>query len=741
LIIFGVIFLFGILRVKIINLSLPNELDLKNIKLIGVIKSMTPVKNYKRVIIKANYFEDNKYKYKTKLKIQAYLSDKKKQVANIGEEVILKGELILPENLRNPGGFDEKKYYMTNNIAYKIFPDEIINLEQKEYLNFWLDKFKNKLAGVYEIIFSEREAGIIKSMLLGDKSDLDKYTSDLYKSAGIYHILAISGLHISIIALLISFLLRLILDKKIASVIIIISLILYCMMVGNNISTLRAVIMSSIIIFGDLIYRERDLLSSLAFGFLCLLIYNPFGIYNIGFEYSFGAVFGIATCTEQIDRGLLLLSLKIKDLLLKKNISYKFISMIDFIIENKFIKKYFAASCAASLITCCVTVFYFYYFAPYSIFINLFVLPNIALVVITGFLIGLIGLISLHIASFISGLVFVLLKFYELISRLFIALPCARILTGNCHVIIIIFYFIWLFLLIYMLNNFENKFVIIKKYFKIYSICLISLILLIKILPRAPEVIMLDVGQGDCFVINNKFKTYIIDGGGKRTQEIGNNTGVNILIPFLDYQAKNFIDYVFVTHSDADHIIGIIELLDAKRVGKIFVSSKIIHDDLYKLLLERANKNLIKLEFIKSHDILDNFECIFPFENSLVKSSNDSSLVLKLKLKDTKILFTGDIESRGEQEILDLNLDIKSDILKLAHHGSKTSSQINFLEHVAPCLAIVSTGKNNSYGHPSQEVLASLKKFNIPVINTAESGAVRIKILEKNKTKISCMIN
>jgi competence protein ComEC len=260
---------------------------------------------------------------------------------------------------------------------------------------------------------------------------------------------------------------------------------------------------------------------------------------------------------------------------------------------------------------------------------------------------------------------------------------------------------------------------------------------------------MLDVGQGDCFVISSAKQTFIIDGGGKLTQAIGNNTGKNVLIPFLNYKAKNFVDAVFVTHSDADHIIGIIELVDNKQIGKIFlaeqIKNKIYDDKLAKELVTRANKNNIPIEFLKSGDCLYNkdiiFNCVYPFDDENTKDdNNNNSLVMQTKIKGTKILFTGDIESSAEQEILKSNLDINSNILKLAHHGSKTSSQKEFLEEVNPELAIVSTGKNNPYGHPSKETVKTLDELNIPLLNTANAGAITIRICDDNKIELYKML-
>ncbi len=706
MLIFFTIFSCGLLRVQFSQ----NVLDLpsKNITIEGVVKNIAALKNYNRAMVKVNYLGK-------KFNVQAYFSDNN---IFVGDKIILKGKFILPQPRRNPGGFNEKNYFRTKSIAYKIFPVSVKNCGQQNYFIYTLEKFKNNLGNVYDIIFQSKEAGILKAMIIGEKSEIDDYTSQLYKSAGIYHILAISGLHISIIALLVNYLLKFIFGKRNSCILCILILCLYCLMTGANVSTVRAVIMATVIIVGQLIYRESDLLTSLSFCSLLLMLFNPFCIFDIGFEYSFGAVFGIAVFTEPIDRGLMLIGLK-------------FLA-IKFFRANKF----FAASIAASLITYLVNAYYFFYFTPYSIFINLFVLPSIALIVALGFIVGFIGLINLHLASFISAPILILLWFYEKLCEIFTLLPFSKILTGHVNLFFVSLYLMWLFLFISFLIGRP-----MKKYFYIFSSFFIFCIAIVFIIPKPTQITMLDVGEGDCFVINCG-KVFVIDGGGKRTQDIGNNTGQNILIPFLDYKAKNFIDAVFISHSDADHITGIIELLESKRVGKIFLPQKFSDDELAQKLFAQAKKFSIPIEYLKAGDILSDkkfyFQCIYPFENTVANSNNDSSLVLKLHLPKTKILFTGDIEKDAEHEILSEN--ISADILKLAHHGSKTSSTLEFLQKVNPTLALVSTGVNNYYSHPSDEVVQRLKDLNIELFDTAQCGAVTIKFLN-DKIKISSELN
>jgi competence protein ComEC len=749
-------FVFGFFRVKVSNKLLPDNINLNSMRITGIIKHISHTKNYKRMIIKSISFENKNLLINKSIKLQAYISKSDQTIFYVGDEIILEGKLILPEPKRNPGCFDEQKYLSSCGVSYKIYPDKINYLRKYDYLSSYLYKFRNKISEIYDYIFLKENAAVVKSIILGDKDDLDYNIKNLYKLAGIYHILAISGLHISIVALYINFILRFLFNRITSNIILLTILSLYCIMTGNNISTIRALGIFFLLSLSEMLYRERDLLTSLSFVAMCMLIHDPFIILNISFEYSFGSVLGIILFAEPIEYFIDIIYLKINTFVSKQcfqKVSYKkrydfikfFLDIIDRLIECKLIKKSFAASLAVSIVTYPITIYYFYYFTPYSILINLIIVPTMSFMLIMSIIVGIIGVVNLQLAKIISIFVVLLIKLYNFCCKIFVSLPLAKILVGAISIYTVLIYSIIVFIWLYIVTNTYNKNHLIKykKHFALAVIILASINIIYRVIPKTPEVTILDVGQGDCFVINSSNQTYIIDGGGKSNQEIGNNTGANILIPFLDYKAKNNIDAVFITHEDADHIIGIIELLGNKHINQIFMteqmSKKLQSNELTQQLASHIEKFHIPVSFLSFDDVLSNknirFECIYPYKTTHINANNES-LVLKTKIKDTDILFTADIEQQAEDDILKHHTNIKANILKLAHHGSKTSSKKEFIKKVDPEIAIVSAGKNNFYKHPSKETLKTLEEQHIPLFNTAKSGAIVIKINNNNAIKI-----
>lgn len=703
---------------------------------------------------KLKYKEDNEEViYKKNFNISAVL--KEGDDSKLGQYLLLKGELLEPDKVRNPGGFDEYLFLKNRNIDYKSFPQvlDYSNVETDFFM--YLNTLRTKVSDIYKKTLPEREAGIISSMVLGDKSDLDKEIKELYIANGIYHIISISGLHISALSLVIFFILNRFLSKKITSTILIVFLVLYCLFTGNSPSTVRAVIMSSTVLFSYIIFRDKELLTSIAFACLSILIYSPVRLFDIGFQLSFLAVLGMGIGLVPIERVFVYIENKIdirQAKIMSGNSIFKKVSIIKIlgtfikkILKIKFIREGLSVFIAVSIFTYPISCVYFYYTYPYSLFVNILIVPTAIILVFVGILVPIIGVFSLPIATFLSGILYFVLKFYEYIGLFFSRLPYSKVLIGHINILTVCLYFILVGIIIKMLYSFGTDFKLYKKIL-IYYICfLTSISFVVSFIPKKLTVTMLDVGQGDCIVINEKNSFFIIDGGGMRNKEIGNNTGIYNLLPYLDYSNAKVIDGIFVTHTDADHILGIIEIIGKKEIKNIFLPKvDYTNDELFNNLEVVAKKNNIEVHFISSYDIINiredfGFLCIYPFSETET-DKNNSSLVLKLKYKEIKFLFTGDIEEPAEKNILEKNIDISADILKVAHHGSKTSSTLPFLREVMPVVSIAGVGANNSFGHPNEEVVQRILDLGSKFYTTAKDGAIIIQS-DGKKIFLKKMIN
>jgi len=635
------------------------------------------------------------------IKILAYSSDLKN--AKPGDMIRLAGSVTALQTARNPGGFDEKMYFAARGVKYKMYAYSAVITGHKNSFGAMLYNIRGRLCAVYDYCLPEKEAGVVKAIVVGDRSDLQDDTADLYSKGGIYHLLAISGLHIGVLCLFLNFVLRRIASKRKAAAFTMGPLIFYCLLTGASASTMRAVIIVCVLYFGQLIYRKNDAITSLSFAALCILIYNPFFLWDIGFRLSFSAVVGIILLSPRIDTLFLFIGAMLPKL--KK------------FFNNFWVKQSLSASTAVSIAILPISTSYTPRIATYAIIINIIILPTFFALAVVSFVMGLLGLVYLPAAVFLAGPVYFLLNIYEGILTFFAQLPFSNILTGHMPLYITVPYYA----AVAAGALYLHKLTVGVKPRKIY-VCTVSVILLVCVfyhifIPKPLSVTMLDVGQGDCFVIKKDSFTMVIDGGGWNNVATWENTGVKVLMPYLDYLGVNKVDIALVTHLDYDHATGIMALLDAKRADVLCYPANVP--------LTWHNTVLRPLSRGDSFEVNGiTFTCFNPDKNQLY-DGNDGSVVIKMAFKDISFLFTGDITSAAE-EVLAREAGIKADVLKLSHHGSKYSNSEVFLSAVSPALAIVSYSKYNNYGLPSDDVTQRLLKMGIPLYETAGRGAVII---------------
>jgi competence protein ComEC len=329
----------------------------------------------------------------------------------LGMTVTFSGMLEPLEHPAMPGEYDEFRYLRSRKIDAKIFPDKIEITEAgsvSPYLRLliFLRQTRDRLANVYDTALPPREAGIMKSVLLGDKSGLDEDTAELYRASGTYHLLCISGLHIGIFLIGLGSLFKLLINERYAWLAALLILILYALLTGASVSTVRATVMGAVLVLAKLIFRDYDLPSSTAFACVALLIYEPLYLYDAGFQLSFGAVFGIAFLTAPVERGL------------------------SRIMHGFPYKNALASGIAATLATYPVLMYHFQEISTYGVLANLFIIPTASLLVVSGLIVGLAGMFFIPAAMFLAGISYYLLMFYDIVCSFFNSLPFAQIQTG-----------------------------------------------------------------------------------------------------------------------------------------------------------------------------------------------------------------------------------------------------------------------------------------------------------------------
>lgn len=670
-----------------------------------------------KVILKTNSITIDDLKLNTKLKIQAIFNSGVE--VEFGQIVLVKGKLEAFDFPRNPGGFNEKLYMQTKHIDYKMFAEILSKGKIVNSFDSYIYNLHKKIKNMYETILPLKEASVLEAMLLGDKQNLDTSVKEVYRKSGISHILAISGLHISIISALLWLILdTLKLNKRVSSTIILTVLIVYCIFTGNSVSTTRAVIMIGIVLFGNIIYYQSDIYTSIATAAFVLLIYQPLYLYDVGFQLSFGAVISIIVLSPVLER-------------------------IYFI--PKTIRSYLISTLAASLGTYPIIAYHFNTISVIGVAVNLLVLPLASILVCFGIISTVVSFIWLELGKFLCGIVYFILVFYENICTIASTIPFSQIVTGQPNLILIFIYYTIILATAYYYYLNKQKRQSLKKYMLYMQIFLLIISAIVIFKPKDLEIVYLDVGQGDSIAIHTaKNKNILIDGGGNISKPLEEaNMGTQIVLPYLRYKGINRLDCVFVSHPDGDHIIGILELLDYIKINQIFIADTDAKNDLLETLEMKASKYNIPINKLSKGNIVKvddsiSFECIYPTKDILIDSDdyNNNSLVLYMDYNNSKFLFTGDIEKEAEDRIIKDYKKLDTDILKVAHHGSKTSSTQNFVDMVQPKVAVISSGKNNYYGHPHKEVLDRYKNINI--YNTADDGAILIKP-KNNKLIISTM--
>ena len=663
----------------------------------------------------------------------------------IGNIIKVRGKLRQFEEAANKGNFDSRKYYLSLGFYGKIEAGtiEIINsdysgirqglYELRMEIIERLEKLCSDNNGIFSIINNKN--GIIGAIILGDKTDLDSDIKELYSVSGIAHILAISGLHISFIGMAIYRLLRRRFRFLFSAAVSIPVVLSFGIMSGFGISTIRAIIMFILKIIGEVLGRKYDAITAISLAGLVLLVQNSFVVYNSGFQMSFGAIIAIV------------LILPIVEEILNR--------------DNKIIKV-LSANFTISLVMNPILAWNYYELPTFSFLLNIVVVPLMSVVIISS----IVGIFcSCIMFGFGKVVIFPgcgILELYTFLCNIINKSSVASIVVGQPKVTIIIVYYAILLVVLFGLKNIRTKYTraekernIIKKEtglvlekkakkerrikgqnVKLRLACIVGFLLLNCLIYYIPNpgfyITFINVGQGDGILIHGDNGTKVmVDGGSTSEKQVAKNC----IVPYLKAEGIGTIDYSIITHTDKDHISGILEILENNNSNRIRIKNLVMpdinmKDDTYNELIEKAKLKKINVLYIKKGDTLSlgktKIKCIYPETTTTASDKNDYCTVLSVKNKTSKILLTGDISKEIEEKIKD-DIEENYTVLKVAHHGSNYSSSEKFLKKVNPKYSIISVGKNNSYGHPGNETMERLRKQGGVIYRTDEKGGITIR--------------
>jgi len=691
------IIVISFLRITGDNISVYENID-ENVSVKGKITDIQ-LKPGQTVLTLSDIIVDTGPPVKSSDKLSVYLSENKH--LKIGMIIQVKGSASSYNHATNPGEFDTASYYHNKGFAYMIFSDNILILNNNyNHFKQFLFNLSEKIKNTYYEYLPEDKASIVSGIVLGKRYLISEEDSTMYSRNGIMHLLAVSGMHVSTISVLIIwFMSRMPVSYVKARVIIIIFLIMYGCLTGFGVSCIRAVIMIVLSIFANLTGRPYDPLNAISFAGIVILLINPIYLFEASFLLSFSAVTAVTVVTPYIKE-------KTESLLALSNI-------------------------IVLLITAPIILYFYNDLALYSVFINLIVIPIMSVLFLTAILLVLFCNLFSFAGVFFAGTVNYVLDFYEHICTFFDKYFYDIRITGHISHNAIYIYCIVLICMLTLLHYLKKKVVLRVVCLGMCIMCL--LVLLHKSEDNNVHITMIDVGQGDGLCIETiNDKCIMFDCGSSDESNLAKYT----LEPFLRYKGIRHIDVWFVSHLDTDHISGIIEVLERNKLNFLTVGTLVLpetSEDRTDNPFERYEGKLInKIVYMSKGDIIScdelRFTCYNP--SSKVVDVNDSSLVFGMNYKDFDMLFTGDISSEVERNLLG-TIDRHFDVLKVAHHGSKNSTCDEFLERIKPKIALISAGKDNSYGHPAEETLKRLKDVESRVFTTQKYGALTLDIDSK----------
>lgn len=619
------------------------------------------------------------------------------------------GKLDLPAQARNPGQFDFQTYLLQQGITHQLILSSLddIDCQGASFLHR-IHSIRTSLISYVSKTVSTETSAWLNGLVLGDDSFINEDIVTLFQRWSLSHILAISGLHVGLVVALFYFILiKLnVVTKEKAQWMMILFLPLYALLAGGAPSVWRASTMVLLFIILNKAKWQFSVTDTLSLVFLLLIIFDKYIVYHVGFQLSFIVTLGLILSKEWIGQS---------------NSKLLQILQISFVSQMMILPLQFA---------------YFSTFQPLSILLNVVVVPYFSLFVIP-FMFFLLFL-SLFPTFFIKffDLLFVWIQhmfifFVEFIDK-HADYPWV---IGDVPIAFAVVYYALFFIFMRSIQNIN-----LNRAFR-YG-CYVSLVVVYlairPYLSPVGTVTMLDMGQGDAFVIELPYRNGVIfmDAGANFSFEDFQPTDKvyeHIIKPYLYSRGISKVDTIFLSHEDIDHMGSVPFMIENMGVDEVIISNYYELDKQTAMLWKKFGTQIKRVSHEDKIAVNgQSFQALAPIRD--MNSPNENSLVIYTKLGGMRWLFMGDAGVDAEMEIIKTYQDLSVDVLKVGHHGSNTSTDKAFVEQLTPNYALISVGENNSYGHPTNEVLETLENEKVQILRTDKYGAVQFRFKNNQGT-------
>lgn len=645
-------------------------------------------------------FQNNKI---TSLKSQIKVLTNNSKELHLGEEILIKGQVKPLTKQYNPSDFDYDRYLKSQGIINEVQLEKILKKWPYKGIRY---KVKEQLQRQIELLFKGQDDGLVSALVLGEKGVLNPDTKLLYEQLGIAHVLAISGLHMSVIALSIGWLLgRMNFNYTWRNILSVIGIWGYSLLVGTSVSVTRASIMLTVMLIVRVLWEEEDLLSSLALAAFIILILNPFQLYQVGFQLSFMALLGVAFYQAL----------------------YQFFKHECRWYQSRLkLLHFFLPTLCISVFSMPILAYHFYEISLLGVVLNVLIIPLFGILVPLILITLLLSILAPPLTLFF---VYSILAFLESIKSLgegLVSVPFVTIITGRPSSLFYIMYYGGLGIMSLKVKQVWNK--------KMDYLIGLGIVLVLGGLLRQQdlmEIAHLYVEQGDCTVVTMPDgKTLLMDSGPKQSGKKVES--------YLKFKGKRQVDLVILSHPHEDHIGGLFYLIEQGYKIKAVMGAVLEGqeaEDILKLKKLCEENNIPMYEGYRGNKVQIediSLKVLWPDKEMVYSNLNESSLVCLLKYGAFEELFTGDIGFETE-EILAYDIE-DIEVLKVPHHGSRYSTSSKFLEKLGAEYGMISVGVRNFYGHPNQSTLERLKENDTQIRRTDTQGALFIRTDGKQYT-------